>query len=194
MNYIIKTISSNLIEENVSNSVKIKNYYYEFKVTDSLANLEFIVFKNYYSAFISIMLKIDTGWKYILNDFKVMEYADSEEDAEKIISIHISKLNINSIDLLKVEKFRIYLIQPNTHIFFKFSISNVQLYNKSIYDALNSQKENLKNVDIKKKYLGGDKFLIEKDIVLDLNNESIISTIVNLSKSKKVEENFKIIY
>lgn len=194
MNYLIKTISSNLIEENVSNSVKIKNYYYEFKVSDSLANLEFLVFKNYYSAFISIMLKVDTGWKYILNDFKVMEYADSEEDAEKIISIHVSKLNINSIDLLKVEKFRIYLMQPNTHIFFKFSISNVQLYNKSIYDALNSQKDNLKNVDIKKKYLGGDKFLIEKDVVLDLNNESIISTIVNLSKSKKIEENFKIIY
>lgn len=195
MSYLIKFNNSNLIEESVTNSIKAKNYYYELKLLDSLQDLEFLIFKNYYTAYISIMIKIDSGWKFVLNDFKIMEYPDSEEDSEKIVVIHISKLNINNnnnnnmIDLSKVEKLRIYLMQPNTHIFMKFNISNIKIYNKLIYEKFNSNsKEMSKNNDFVKKYLGGDKYYVENNVILDLNNESIISNIVNIAKSKKIED------
>jgi hypothetical protein len=215
----ISSITSNSNNNNTNtNTNNNKSFYYELKFTESnhaTANLEYITFKNYYTSSITIMAKLEYNWKYILTDYKLMENSDCEEDAERVIMIHKSKLTLTGVDLSKLEKLRIFIMQPSL-IFLNFKLYNFKLFTDAIYLEIqnnsvssvsspclvneNSKEndknsKNLKNNKIKdsnpvniclnKYYLGNGSYYLDKGMILNTDKTKIISNMISYAKNNK---------
>ena len=160
--------------------------------------MEYFTFKNYYTASISIMAKVEFNWKFILSDFKIMENPDCEEESEKYVMIHKSKLNFSGLEIKKIEKMRIFLFQPHSNLFKKYRISNFKIFTSNIYEEIKSNFEkkgniNLGSISLNKFYLGSGKFYIDKNSVLCTDKGEIMSNLIELCKYSDKPE-FKILY
>lgn len=75
---------------------------YEITFTNTKFNsFKYIIFKNYYSESISMKAVDNEGQGYcILNDYKLMQFPDCEEESEKIIILqrNIFNMNIDQLD------------------------------------------------------------------------------------------------
>lgn len=223
LNYSNNNLSS-LINTNTKTT---KAFFYELKFesenNNTITNLEYITFKNYYTASISIMIKYENSWKSILNDFKIMENADCEEEAEKYVLIHKSKFStpLDNLNYSKIDRMKIYISQPNTHIFNKFKISNIKLFSSVIYSEIQNNKKitetseynnvlskNLnkntnsgdntsKNnfcsvVGLNKLYLGNGLFFIDKNVVLNTDKNDVMASLLHYNKAHQKPQ-FKVL-
>lgn len=149
-------------------------YYTQIHFDENLFNhIEYIILKNYYTYTISILVNFDLKWKYILTDYKLMEFADCEEEAEKVVVIPRSKLCLEDIPLDQVTKCRIYITQK-TPSFKSFRIGDIQFITDFLKDRfyLDRGKVAIKNDD-------------ESRIVLLTNKNDVYNVYSNVLKGKK---------
>ena len=169
---MINVFQSELIKEDN------KTFYdLTFEFINGFGILEYILFKNYYSEMLSIYAFDKYNSFCILSNYKLMEFPDCEEEAEKIIFINKNKLNLENINIEEVIKLR-FIFSQSCKDYVSYKINNILLF--SLIDTntnSNSQENKI--------------FLNQKQILV--NKEEIIDMYISLLKEKNINNDFKLL-
>ena len=114
-----------------------KHFYYEIRSTSNIIKFDFIVFKNFYVASISLLAYCDNESFCLLNNYSLMSDANTEEDSERyfIISSKEFEVDENKFKELKINSLKLYIFQPSL-LWNCFYLKNLKIIN-----SLNQKQE-----------------------------------------------------
>ena len=107
-----------------------KHYYYEIHSTNNIIKFDYILFKNYYVASISLLAYCDNESFCLLNNYTIMNDANTEEDSERFIIISSKEFEIdeNKFKELKINSLKLYIFQPSL-LWNSFYLKNLKIIN-----------------------------------------------------------------
>ena len=113
-----------------------KHFYYEIHSTNNIVKFDYILFKNYYVATISLIAYCDNESFCLLNNYTLMNDPNTEEDSERYIIISSKEFEIdeNKFKELKINSMKLYIYQPSL-LWNCFYLRNLKI--------INSLKQNL---------------------------------------------------
>ena len=109
-----------------------KHFYYEIHSSNNLINFDYILFKNFYVASISLIAYCDEESFCLLNNYTIMSDANTEEDSERYIIISSKEFDIeeNKFKELKINYLRLYIFQPSL-LWNCFYLKNLKIINSA---------------------------------------------------------------
>jgi hypothetical protein len=155
---------------------------------------DYILFKNFYASNISIVQFVNSKWKCILSDYKLMNDPDCDEDAERYFIINKKQLsepfNKDSTVL------RIYLNQDSNTIWKEFTIRNLkfvkEVINSTILENNTDTNNNDTNNELIKYYLTNSRYEINKLVILN-DKEEMNQKYIEMNNMNVNELTFKIL-
>ena len=114
-----------------------KHFYYEIRSTSNIIKFDYILFKNFYVASISLLAYCDNESFCLLNNYTLMNDANTEEDSERFIIISSKEFEMdeNKFKELKINSLKLYIFQPSL-LWNCFYLKNLKIIN-----SLNQNKE-----------------------------------------------------
>ena len=107
-----------------------KHFYYEIHSTNNIVKFDYILFKNYYVATISLIAYCDNESFCLLNNYTLMNDPNTEEDSERYIIISSKEFEIdeNKFKELKINSMKLYIYQPSL-LWNCFYLRNLKIIN-----------------------------------------------------------------
>ena len=132
-----------------------KHFFYEIRSTNNLIKFDYILFKNYYVASISLLAYCGNESLCLLNNYTLMNDANTEEDSERYIVISSKEFEIdeNKFKELKINSIKLYIFQPSL-LWNTFYLKNLKIIN-----SMNQKQEHKIYYEIapRNKYIFKDK-------------------------------------
>lgn len=123
--------------KDTSLSLDNRSYYYEIKSMNKIIKFDYLIFKNYYVASISLIAFNDDEKTNLITNRVLMNDPNVEEDSERyfIISSKEFELEENQFKELKITSLRLYIFQPS--LYWKtYFLDNIKFIN-----SLNQSQE-----------------------------------------------------
>ena len=107
-----------------------KHFYYEIRSTSNSIIFDYILFKNFYVASISLIAFCGNESFCLLNNYTLMNDANTEEDSERYIIISSKEFEIdeNKFKELKINSLKLYIFQPSL-LWNCFYLKNLKIIN-----------------------------------------------------------------
>ena len=107
-----------------------KHYYYEIRSPSNLIKFDYILFKNYYVASISLLAYCGNESLCLLNNYTIMSDPNTEEDSERFILISSKEFEIEESKFkeLKINSMKLYIFQPSL-LWNDFYLKNIKIIN-----------------------------------------------------------------
>ena len=107
-----------------------KHFYYEIHSTNNIVKFDYILFKNYYVATISLIAYCDNESFCLLNNYTLMNDPNTEEDSERYIIISSKEFEFdeNKFKELKINSMKLYIYQPSL-LWNCFYLRNLKIIN-----------------------------------------------------------------
>ena len=92
-----------------------KHYFYEISSNNNNIKFDYIIFKNFYVASISLIAYSGTESYNLLNNYTIMNDPNTEEDSERYIVISSKEFDIeeNKFKEIKINNMKLYIFQPS---------------------------------------------------------------------------------
>ena len=92
-----------------------KHYFYEISSNHNNIKFDYIIFKNFYVASISLIAYSGTESYNLLNNYTIMNDPNTEEDSERYIVISSKEFDIeeNKFKEIKINNMKLYIFQPS---------------------------------------------------------------------------------
>jgi hypothetical protein len=171
----------NISEKRTQHEIDDKPLYYIEITSDSNLDFEYILIKNYYVHMISIVIYVNNKWNSILNDFKLMTDAESDEEGEKYCIIGKQQMLYDDkiLGVKEINLMRIYLSQNST-TWKNFYLTEVQLV----------KEENTNSIYINNK----SRFEFNPKTIILYNREEINQKYIEIMNVTNINEvNLKIL-
>ena len=109
-----------------------KHYYYEIRSPSNLIKFDYILFKNYYVATITLLAYCGNESLCLLNNYTIMSDANTEEDSERFILISSKEFEIEESKFkeLQINSMKLYIFQPSL-LWNDFYLKNLKIINSS---------------------------------------------------------------
>ena len=128
-----------------------KHFYYDIRSTSNLIKFDYIFFKNFYVASISLVAYCGDEAINLLNNYIIMNDPNTEEDSERYILISSKEFEIdeNKFKELNINSLKLYVFQPSL-LWNSFFLRNLKIIN-----SLNQNQDQRIYYEIapKKKYI-----------------------------------------
>ena len=110
-----------------------KNYYYEIRLNRT--KFDYILFKNYYVASISLIAYCGQETYNLLNNYTIMNDPNTEEDSERYIVISSKEFEIEETKFkeLEINFLKLYIFQPSL-LWNCFYLKNLKVINSETQD------------------------------------------------------------
>jgi hypothetical protein len=114
-----------------------KHYYYDIQSKSNNIKFDYIFFKNFYVASISLIANCENESITLLNNYTIMNDANTEEGSERYILISSKEFEIdeNKFKELKINSLKLYIFQPSL-LWNLFYLKNLKIIN-----SLNQNQE-----------------------------------------------------
>ena len=144
-----------------------KHYYYEIRSQTNLVKFDYILFKNYYVASISLLAYCGNESFCLLNNFVLMNDANTEEDSERynIISAKEFEIEESKFKELKINSMKLYIFQPSL-LWNHFCLKNLK-----VIDSSNQKQENRIYYEISPK----NKYIFKKENIHLIDDSEVIN-------------------
>ena len=144
-----------------------KHFYYEIRSTNNIIKFDYIVFKNFYVASISLLAYCDNESFCLLNNYTLMNDANTEEDSERFIIISSKEFEMdeNKFKELKINSLKLYIFQPSL-LWNCFYLKNLKIIN-----SLNKNKEQKIYYEISPK----NKYIFKEENIHLIDDSEVIN-------------------
>ena len=144
-----------------------KHFYYEIRSTSNIIKFDYIVFKNFYVASISLLAYCDNESFCLLNNYTLMNDANTEEDSERFIIISSKEFEMdeNKFKELKINSLKLYIFQPSL-LWNCFYLKNLKIIN-----SLNQNKEQKIYYEISPK----NKYIFKEENIHLIDDSEVIN-------------------
>ena len=144
-----------------------KHFYYEIRSTNNIIKFDYIVFKNFYVASISLLAYCDNESFCLLNNYTLMDDANTEEDSERFIIISSKEFEMdeNKFKELKINSLKLYIFQPSL-LWNCFYLKNLKIIN-----SLNQNKEQKIYYEISPK----NKYIFKEENIHLIDDSEVIN-------------------
>ena len=144
-----------------------KHFYYEIRSTSNNIKFDYIVFKNFYVASISLLAYCDNESFCLLNNYTLMNDANTEEDSERFIIISSKEFEMdeNKFKELKINSLKLYIFQPSL-LWNCFYLKNLKIIN-----SLNQNKEQKIYYEISPK----NKYIFKEENIHLIDDSEVIN-------------------
>ena len=114
-----------------------KHYYYDIQSKSNSIKFDYIFFKNFYVASISLIAYCGNESITLLNNYTIMNDANTEEGSERYILISSKEFEVdeNKFKDLKINSLKLYIFQPSL-LWNLFYLKNLKIIN-----SLNQNQE-----------------------------------------------------
>ena len=112
-----------------------KHYYYEIRSNNNNIKFDYILFKNFYVASISLIAYCGNETLNLLNNYTIMNDPNTEEDSERYIIISSKEFEIeeNKFKEVKINFMKLYIYQPSL-LWNCFYLKNLKVINSETQD------------------------------------------------------------
>ncbi len=151
---------NNFLEESENGKIIIsdkkedfnKHFYYEIRSTNNNIKFDYILFKNFYVASISLLAFCGNESFCLLNNYILMNDANTEEDSERyiIISSKEFEMDENKFKELKINSLKLYIFQPSL-LWNCFYLRNLKIINS--HNNHNQEQKIYYEISPKNKYI-----------------------------------------
>ena len=92
-----------------------KHYYYDIQSKNNIIKFDYVFFKNFYVASISLIAYCEGESITLLNNYTIMNDANTEEGSERYVLISSKEFEIdeNKFKELKINSLKLYIFQPS---------------------------------------------------------------------------------
>ena len=107
-----------------------KHYYYEIRSNNNNIKFDYILFKNFYVASISLIAYCGNETYNLLNNYTIMNDPNTEEDSERYIIISYKEFDIEESKFkeIKINFMKLYIFQPSL-LWNCFYLKNLKVIN-----------------------------------------------------------------
>ena len=114
-----------------------KHYYYDIQSKNNSIKFDYVFFKNFYVASISLIAYCENESITLLNNYTIMNDANTEEGSERYVLISSKEFEIdeNKFKELKINSLKLYIFQPSL-LWNLFYLKNLKIIN-----SLNQNQE-----------------------------------------------------
>ena len=114
-----------------------KHYYYDIQSKSNNIKFDYVFFKNFYVASISLIAYCENESITLLNNYTIMNDANTEEGSERYVLISSKEFEIdeNKFKELKINSLKLYIFQPSL-LWNLFYLKNLKIIN-----SLNQNQE-----------------------------------------------------
>ena len=114
-----------------------KHYYYDIQSKSNSIKFDYVFFKNFYVASISLIAYCGNESITLLNNYTIMNDANTEEGSERYILISSKEFEVdeNKFKNLKINSLKLYIFQPSL-LWNLFYLKNLKIIN-----SLNQNQE-----------------------------------------------------
>ena len=114
-----------------------KHYYYDIQSKSNNIKFDYVFFKNFYVASISLIANCENESITLLNNYTIMNDANTEEGSERYVLISSKEFEIdeNKLKELKINSLKLYIFQPSL-LWNLFYLKNLKIIN-----SLNQNQE-----------------------------------------------------
>ena len=114
-----------------------KHYYYDIQSKSNSIKFDYVFFKNFYVASISLIAYCENESITLLNNYTIMNDANTEEGSERYVLISSKEFEIdeNKFKELKINSLKLYIFQPSL-LWNLFYLKNLKIIN-----SLNQNQE-----------------------------------------------------
>ena len=114
-----------------------KHYYYDIQSKNNSIKFDYVFFKNFYVASISLIANCENESITLLNNYTIMNDANTEEGSERYVLISSKEFEIdeNKFKELKINSLKLYIFQPSL-LWNLFYLKNLKIIN-----SLNQNQE-----------------------------------------------------
>jgi len=114
-----------------------KHYYYDIQSKSNSIKFDYVFFKNFYVASISLIAYCGNESITLLNNYTIMNDANTEEGSERYILISSKEFEVdeNKFKDLKINSLKLYIFQPSL-LWNLFYLKNLKIIN-----SLNQNQE-----------------------------------------------------
>ena len=107
-----------------------KHYYYDIQSKSNNIKFDYVFFKNFYVASISLIAFCENESITLLNNYTIMNDANTEEGSERYILISSKEFEIdeNKFKELKINSLKLYIFQPSL-LWNLFYLKNLKIIN-----------------------------------------------------------------
>ena len=111
-----------------------KQYYYEIRANNNI-KFDYILFKNFYVATISLIAYSGNESFNLLNNYTIMNDPNTEEDSERYIIISSKEFDLEESKFkeLKINFMKLYIFQPSS-LWNCFYLKNLKVINSETQD------------------------------------------------------------
>ena len=111
-----------------------KQYYYEISANNNI-KFDYILFKNFYVASISLIAYSGNESFNLLNNYTIMNDPNTEEDSERYIIISSKEFDLEESKFkeLKINFMKLYIFQPSS-LWNCFYLKNLKVINSETQD------------------------------------------------------------
>ena len=144
-----------------------KHFYYEIRSTSNIIKFDYILFKNFYVASISLLAYCDNESFCLLNNYTLMNDANTEEDSERffIISSKEFEIDENKFKELKINSLKLFIFQPSL-LWNCFYLKNLKIIN-----SLNQNNEQKIYYEISPK----NKYIFKEENIHLIDDSEVIN-------------------
>ena len=107
-----------------------KHYYYEIRSNNNNIKFDYVLFKNFYVASISLIAYCGNETYNLLNDYTIMNDPNTEEDSERYIIISSKEFEMEESKFkeIKINFMKLYIFQPSL-LWNCFYLKNLKVIN-----------------------------------------------------------------
>jgi len=107
-----------------------KHYYYDIQSKSNSIKFDYVFFKNFYVASISLIAYCGNESITLLNNYTIMNDANTEEGSERYILISSKEFEVdeNKFKDLKINSLKLYIFQPSL-LWNLFYLKNLKIIN-----------------------------------------------------------------
>ena len=111
-----------------------KQFYYEIRANNNI-KFDYIIFKNFYVASLSLIAYSGTETHNLLNNYTIMNDPNTEEDSERYFVISSKEFDIEESKFkeLKINFMKLYIFQPSM-LWNCFYLKDLKVINSEIQD------------------------------------------------------------
>ena len=112
-----------------------KHFYYEIRSNNNNIKFDYILFKNFYVASISLIAYCGNESYNLLNNYTIMNDPNTEEDSERYIIISSKEFDIeeNKFKEIKINSMKLYIFQPSL-LWNCYYLKNLKVINSETQD------------------------------------------------------------
>ena len=112
-----------------------KHFYYEIRSNNNNIKFDYILFKNFYVASISLIAYCGNESYNLLNNYTIMNDPNTEEDSERYFIISSKEFDIeeNKFKEIKINSMKLYIFQPSL-LWNCYYLKNLKVINSETQD------------------------------------------------------------